>query len=119
MFHPCKQHLLFSRLSAQSEVDVRRELSDDVELAHRSLFRSAALIKPLPVGCGGEDGTVLATPSVWLQGDFCLPVLEAHTGARLVHPLAVGHYVINAQPDVLLWADALTYVAVELVVLVS
>lgn len=37
----------------------------------------------------------------------------------MVHPLAFGHHVIDAQPDVLLRADALTYVAVELVVLVS
>lgn len=66
-------------LSAQGDVDDSKEPSDDVELTHRSLFSSAALIKPLPVGCGGEDAAVLAAPSVWLQGDLCLPVLEAHT----------------------------------------
>lgn len=96
-----------------------KQPSHDVELAHWSLFSSAALIKPLPVGRGGEDGAVLAAPSVWLQGDLRLPVLEAHAGARLVHPLAVGHHVVDAKPDVLLGADALAYVAVELVVLVS
>lgn len=36
----------------------------------------------------------------------------------MVHPLAIGHRVVDAQPDVLLWADALTHVVVELVVLV-
>jgi len=95
------------------------QLSDDVELAHRGLFGSAALIKPLPVGCGGEDGAVLAVAPIRLQGDLFLPVLEAHTGARLVHPLSVGYHVVDAQPDVLLWSDALAHVAVELVVLVS
>lgn len=92
---------------------------DDVELTHRSFLSSAALIKPLPVGRDGEDGAIVATPPVRLQGDLCLPVLEAHVGARLVQPLALGHQVVNAQPDVRLWADALTHVAVELVVLVS
>lgn len=66
-------------LSAQSDVDDSKEPLDDVELTHRSLLSSAALIKPLPVGCGGEDAAVLAAPSVWLQGDLRLPVLEAHT----------------------------------------
>lgn len=37
----------------------------------------------------------------------------------MVHPLAIGHHVVDAQPDVLLWADALAYIVVELVVLVS
>lgn len=92
---------------------------DDVELTHRSFLSPAALIKPLPVGRDGEDGAVVAAPSVRLQGDLCLPVLEAHVGARLVHPLALGHQVVDAQPDVRLWADALAHVAVELVVLVS
>ena len=36
----------------------------------------------------------------------------------MVHPLALHHHVVDAQPDVLLWADALTDVVVELVVLV-
>lgn len=92
---------------------------DDVELTHGSFLSPAALIKPLPVGWGGEDGAVVAAPSVRLQGDLCLPVLEAHIGARLVQPLALSHQVIDAQPDVRLWADALTHIAVEMVVLVS
>lgn len=92
--------------------------SHDVELTHRGLFSSAALVKPLPLGCGGEDGAVLPAPSVRLQRDRRLPVLEAHTGPRLVHPQAVGHHVVDAQPDVLLGAEALAHVAVELLVLV-
>lgn len=67
--------------SAQRGVDVRNQASDDVKLAHKSPFSPAALVKPLPFGCGGEDATVLAAASVWLQGDLCLPVLEAHAGA--------------------------------------
>lgn len=99
MFHlflqaACNVHV--SVLSARSDANVKKKPSDDVELAHRSLFGFAALIEPLPVGCGGEDGTVLAAPSVRLQGDLSLPVLEAHAGAWLVHPLAVGHKVIDA-----------------------
>lgn len=94
-------------------------LSDDVELAHRGFLGPAVLVEPLPVGRGGEDGAVLAAPSVRLQGDLRLPVFEAHVGPRLVHPLAVGHNVVDAQPDLLLGADALADVAVELVILVS
>lgn len=97
----------------------RATLSDNVELTHRGLFSSAALIKPLSIGCGGKDGAVLAVAPVRLQGNLSLPVLEAHTGAWLVHPLAVCHHVIDAQPDVLIGADALTDVVVQLVVLVS
>lgn len=93
-------------------------LSDDVELTHRRLLSPAVLIEPLPAGCGGEDGAVLAAPPIWLMGDFCLPVFEAHIRARLVNPLAIGNYIINSQPDVLIGADALAHVAVELVVLV-
>lgn len=70
--------MLMVRLSA---ADFRTGPSDDVELAHGSLLSPAALIEPLPVGRGGEDGAVLAAASVWLQGDFCLPVLEAYVGA--------------------------------------
>lgn len=103
----------------QRDVNVRNKASDDIELTHRGLFSSTALIKPLPVGCGGQDGTVLTAPPVWLQGDLCLPVFEAHAGPRLVHPLTIGHHVIDTQPDVILWADALADVVVELVVLVS
>lgn len=65
---------------AVSDVNVRKQLSDDVELTHRGLFSSAALIKPLPVGCSGKDGAVLSASSVRLLSDLCLPVLEAHTG---------------------------------------
>lgn len=90
---------------------------NDVELTHWGLLSSAALIKPLPLSCGGEDGTVLAVAAVGLQGDLCLPVLETHIRARLVHPLAVGDHVVDAQPDVLLGADALPHVVVELLVL--
>lgn len=97
----------------------RERPSHDVELAHGRLRGSAALVEPLPVGRGGEDGAVLAAPAVRLQGDLRLPVLEAHAGARLVHPVAVGHHVVDAQPDVLLGPDALAHVAEELVVLVS
>lgn len=99
-------------------LEKKNKPSYDIELAHKGLLSPAALVEPLPVGRGGEDGAVLAAASVWLQGDLRLPVLEAHVGARLVHPLAVGHHVVDAQPDVLLGADALAHVAVELVVLV-
>lgn len=99
--------------------DFRSGTSDDVKLTHRSLLSPAALVKPLPVGRGGEDGAVLTAASVWLQGDLCLPVLEAHIGTGLIQPLTVGHSVTDAQPDVLPWADALAYVFVELVVLIS
>lgn len=92
--------------------------SDDVELTHGRLLSPAALVEPLPVGRGGEDGAVLAAASVRLQGDVCLPVLEAHVGARLVQPLTVGHLVTDAQPDVHVWADALADVVVQLVILV-
>lgn len=61
--------------------ELHPQLSDDVELADRGLLGSAALVKPLPVGRGGEDGAVLAVASVGLPGDLRLPVLEAHTGA--------------------------------------
>lgn len=103
---------------AKTQVSGRKQPSDDVELTHRRLLASAALVEPLAVGCGGEDAAVLAAPSVRLQGDVRLPVLEAHAGARLVHPLALCHHVVDAQPDVRLWAHALAHVAVELVVLV-
>lgn len=93
--------------------------SDDVKLTHRSLLSPAAVIKPLSVGCGGEDGTVLAAASIWLQGDVCLPVLEAHVGAQMVQPLTVGHRITDAQPDVLFWTDALAYVVIELIILIS
>lgn len=102
-----------------SDADFGPETSDDVKLTHRSLLSPAALIKPLPVGRGGEDGAVLDAASVWLQGDVCLPVLEAHVGTRMIQPLTVGHRVTDAQPDVLRWTDALAYVVVELVVLIS
>lgn len=102
-----------------SDADFRTGPSDDVELAHGRLLSPAALIEPLPVGRGGEDGAVLAAASVWLQGDFRLPVLEAYVGAWVVQPLTVSHHIIDAQPDVLLWADALAHVVVELVILVS
>lgn len=108
--------MLMTRLS---DADFRPGTSDDVKLTHRSLLSPAALIKPLPVGRGGEDGTVLASASVWLQGDVCLPVLEAHVGAQMIQPLTVSHHVIDAQPDVLPWTDALAYVVVELVILIS
>lgn len=99
--------------------EIYQQLSDDVELAHRGLLGSAALIKPLPAGCGGEDGTVLGVAPIGLPGDLRLPVLEAHTGAGLVHPLAIRHHVVDAQPDVLIRAETLVHVAVELVVLVN
>lgn len=98
---------------------IYQQLSDDVELAHRGLLGSAALVKPLPVGRGGEDGAVLAAASVRLLGDVCLPVLEAHAGARLVHPLTIRHHVVDAQPDVFLQAQTLAHIAVQLVVLIS
>lgn len=63
-----------------SDVNVTEQLSDDVELTHRGLFSSAALIKPLAVGCSGKDGAVLSPPSIRLQGDLSLPVFEAQTG---------------------------------------
>lgn len=100
------------------DADFRPGCSDDVKLTHGSPLSPAAFIKPLPVGRGGDDRAVLAAASVWLQGDVCLPVLEAHTGARMIQPLTVGHRVIDAQPDVLPWTDALADVVVELVILI-
>lgn len=93
-------------------------LSDDVKLTHRGLFCSAVLIEPFPIGCGGQDGTVLGVPPVGLVGDLSLPVLEAYAGACLVHPVSVHYHVIDTQPDLLLRPDALANVAVKLVILV-
>lgn len=106
-------------LTQLNDADFRPGTSDDVKLTNRSLLSPATLIKPLPVGRGGEDGAVLAAASVWLQGDVCLPVLEAHVGARMIQPLTVGHHIIDAQPDVHPWTQALADVVVELVILVS
>ena len=56
----------------------RRSSLNNIKLAHRDLFSTAVFIKPFPIGRGGHDGTVLAPPTVRLQGDDRLPVLEAH-----------------------------------------
>lgn len=124
--HSIDDHPICTYLSATNrlltrlpDADFRPGTSDDVKLTHRSLLSLAALIKPLPVGRGGEDGAVLDAASVWLQGDVRLPVLEAHIGARMIQPLTVGHHVIDAQPDVLPWTDALAYIVIELVILIS
>lgn len=109
---------MFMFVSAQID-DIRNDPSDDVELAHRSLLGSAALVEPLPVGWDGQDGAVLAAPSIRLQGDLCLPVLEAHSGAWMVQPQTVGHHIVDAQPDVLLQAEALACILVELIILIT
>ena len=92
---------------------------DDVELADRGPLATAALVKPLPVGGDGEDGAVLAAAPVRLQGDLRLPVLEAQRAARLVHPVALRHHVVDSQPDVLVEADAAADVVIQLVVLLA
>lgn len=46
-----------------------------------------------------------------------VPVLVQDAGAGLVHPFALSHHVVDAQPDLLVGADALSDVVPELVVL--
>lgn len=92
---------------------------DDVELADRRLFTTAVLVKPLPVGCAGQDGTVLTAASIRLMGDLWFPVLKAYWWACLVSPLALLQYVIYTQPDVPFWPDGLPDVLVQLVVLIA
>ena len=48
-----------------------------------------------------------------------VPVFVRNTEASLVHPGALGHHVIEAQPDLRVRADALADVVSELVVLVA
>lgn len=93
-------------------------LSDDVELADRCLLSMTALIKPLSIGSGGKDGTVVGTSTVWLVGNVSLPVLKEQVGARLVEPFPLGQHVIDAQPNVFLRANAPADVVDELIVLI-
>lgn len=95
--------------------------SNNVELADEGLLVTTLLIKPLPVGGPRQDGTVLRRATVWLSGPAvgCVPVLVSDAQASLVHPNALRHHVVDSQPHLLVWAEALTDVVTELVVLVG
>lgn len=94
--------------------------SNDVELADEGLLLATLLIQPLPVG-SRQDGTVLRRATVWLWGPAvgCVPVLVCDAQARLVHPNALRHHVVDSQPHRLVWAEALADVISELVVLLG
>lgn len=95
--------------------------SNDVVLADRGLLFTAVLIKPLPAGGHGEDGTVLRLVAVWLRGPTVggVPVFVCDADTGLVHPFALSHHVIDAQPHLLTGADALADVFSELVILIA
>lgn len=95
--------------------------SNDVELADGRLLLAAVLVVPLPAGGPGQDGAVLGLASIWLWGPVVggVPVFECDAGARLVRPGALRHHVLDAQPDLLIRADALADVVSELVVLIA
>lgn len=59
--------------------------------------------------------------AVWLRGPLVggVPVFVCNAGAGLVHPGALSHHVVDAKPDLLIWANALADVVSELVVLVA
>lgn len=95
--------------------------SNDVELADGGLLLTTVLVQPLPAGGPGQDGTILGLATVRLKGPAVgrVPVFVCNAEACLVHPGALGHHVVDAQPDLLIWADALADVVSELVVLVA
>lgn len=51
------------------------------------------------------------------MGDLRLPVFKAQRTATMVQPGSLSDHVIDAQPDVLIWADGLAGVLVKFVVL--
>lgn len=92
---------------------------NDVKLTDRGPLLTAALIKPGPLRGPGQDGAVLGLAPVRLRGPVVgrVPVLVGDAEAGLVRPDALGRHVVDAQPDLLVGADALTDVVSELVVL--
>lgn len=95
--------------------------SNNVELADRGLLFTTVLVKPLPIGGPRQDGAVVGLATVWLRGPVVggVPVFECNADTGLVHPAALSHHVIDAQPDLLIWADPLADVVSELVVLIA
>lgn len=95
--------------------------SHDVELADRRPLLAAVLVKPLPLGGPRQDGAVLGHAPVGLTGPGVgrVPVRVGDGEARLVRPGALGHHVVDAQPDLLVRAHALPEVLPELGVLVG
>lgn len=99
----------------------QRMWSNDVELADGGLLLATVLVKPLPAGGPGQGGAVLRLATVRLRGPAVgrVPVFECNAYAGLVHPSAFSHHVVGAQPDLLVWANALADVVSELVVLIT
>lgn len=93
--------------------------SNDIKLAHRRLFSTAVLIKPLPVGRTGQDSAVVCASAIRLVCDLRFPVLKAYWWACQVYPLTLLYHVIDPQPDVCFWADGLLDVLLELVVFMA
>lgn len=95
--------------------------SNNVELADGGPLLTTVLVKPLPTGGPRENGAVLGVTSIWLRGPAVgrVPVLVCNAGSGLVSPGALGYHVVNAQPDLLIWADAVVDVVFELVVLIA
>lgn len=73
------------------------------------------------MGDPGQDGTVLRVAAVWLSGPSvrCVPVFVHDAVPGLVHPGALSYHVIDAHPDLLIRAHAVTDVVSELVILVA
>lgn len=92
--------------------------SDDVELTDGRLLLATVLIKPLPVGRCGQDGTILGHASVRLRGPEVggVPVFIGNARSGLVRPLAFGYHVVDAQPHLLVLPQAQADVVPELVV---
>lgn len=93
--------------------------SNNVELADGGLLLTTVLVRPLPAGGPGQGSAVLGLASVRLPRTGCVPVFECDGGAGLVHPGALSTHVVDAQPDLLIGADALAEVVSELVVLIT
>lgn len=90
-------------------------------MADGGLLLTAVLVKPLPLGGCGQDGTVLGLSAVGLRGPEVgrVPVFVCDSEAGLIHPGALCGHVIDAQPDLRVRADAVADVVSELVVLVA
>lgn len=100
---------------------MREMSSNNGELADGGLLLKAAFIKPLPTGGPWQDATVLGLAAVRLRrpGVGRVPVFVWNAEAALVYPGALSHHVVDAQPDLLIWADALADVVSELVILIA
>lgn len=94
--------------------------SNDVELAHGWLLVTAVLVKPLPLGGCRQHSAVLGHAPIWLGGPKVgrVPVFVGDAAAGLVDPGALGYHIVDAQPRLLIWADALADVVAELIVLI-